>query len=61
MITQISINHNYRAVTIDYKNGESITVTGCAPDMFNRFVDNCMRTMRYVYSRDNGWYQVFHP
>lgn len=61
MITQIDINHNYRAVTLTYNDGSSITVTRCATDIFDRFVENCTRCMQFVYSRDNGWYQVFKP
>ena len=59
MIIRITVDLNYRAATIDYKDGMWLTITRADYDKYMAFVDNCMKFCKHVYISDNGWRKVF--
>lgn len=58
MIKLITVNHNYRAITVEYKDGTWITRRAWGKQ-YQTFVDNCTKFCKFVHTRNNGAVRVF--
>lgn len=58
MIKLVTINHKYRAITVEYKDGTWLSVRAWGVE-YQKFVNNCTKFCTHIHTRNNGAVQVF--